>query len=261
MHCFTPSLLLQASSTAAPAITARRSAAVSRATKRRAPAAPLRAASATTDQQLSAFEAISQGTDRKYILVSGKGGVGKTSLSASLAVRLAAEGHTTLVVSTDPAHSLGDSLAQDLSGGKPMPLEGTDLPLWGMEIDPEEAKAELKVRMHASMPAPQLTGSCISAPAAGQVAMHTLVSHGGQYLLIYGCKPCCLNTPSLLRACQSLRVGVLTPHRTVPAHQNLPQPFPTFPTHTGLQRQQQRQWTGHGHDARHGPRPAGGPAG
>ena len=45
-------------------------------------------------------------------MVSGKGGVGKTSLAASLALRLAAEGHTTLVVSTDPAHSLSDSLDQ-----------------------------------------------------------------------------------------------------------------------------------------------------
>jgi arsenite-transporting ATPase len=33
-------------------------------------------------------------------------------------------------------------LLQDVSGGKPVPIEGTDLPLWGMEIDPEEAKAE-----------------------------------------------------------------------------------------------------------------------
>ncbi len=47
---------------------------------------------------------------------SGKGGVGKTSLSASLAVKLAMEGHCVLVVSTDPAHSLGDSLDQDLPG-------------------------------------------------------------------------------------------------------------------------------------------------
>jgi arsenite-transporting ATPase len=111
------------------------------------PSPPTAAADAAvaTVPQPSAFEDISAGVGRKYILVSGKGGVGKTSLSSSLAVRLAAQGHTTLVVSTDPAHSLGDSLAQDLSGGKPVPLQGTDLPLWAMEIDPEEAKAELKV--------------------------------------------------------------------------------------------------------------------
>jgi Mrp family chromosome partitioning ATPase len=58
------------------------------------------------------FEELCAGTERKYIMISGKGGVGKTSLSASLAVRLAAAGHTTLIVSTDPAHSLSDSLAQ-----------------------------------------------------------------------------------------------------------------------------------------------------
>ena len=45
-------------------------------------------------------------------MLGGKGGVGKTSSAASLAVQLAAEGHPTLVVSTDPAHSLSDSLDQ-----------------------------------------------------------------------------------------------------------------------------------------------------
>ena len=60
----------------------------------------------------SCFEELSTAKGRKYVMVSGKGGVGKTSLSASLAVKFAAAGHTTLVVSTDPAHSLGDSLAQ-----------------------------------------------------------------------------------------------------------------------------------------------------
>ncbi|WIA41436.1 hypothetical protein OEZ86_005016 [Tetradesmus obliquus] len=90
----------------------------------------------------SAFDELAAGTARKYIMISGKGGVGKTSLSASLAVKLAAAGHTTLVVSTDPAHSLSDSLAQDVSGGKPVLLEGVDLPLWGLEVDVEEGKRE-----------------------------------------------------------------------------------------------------------------------
>ena len=45
-------------------------------------------------------------------MLGGKGGVGKTSSAASLGVRLAAEGGPTLVVSTDPAHSLSDSVDQ-----------------------------------------------------------------------------------------------------------------------------------------------------
>jgi hypothetical protein len=70
------------------------------------------AAQAPPELSQSAFEELASGTARKYVMISGKGGVGKTSLSASLAVKLAAAGHTTLVVSTDPAHSLSDSLAQ-----------------------------------------------------------------------------------------------------------------------------------------------------
>lgn len=45
-------------------------------------------------------------------MLGGKGGVGKTSSAASLAVKFAAAGHSTLVVSTDPAHSLSDALDQ-----------------------------------------------------------------------------------------------------------------------------------------------------
>jgi len=84
----------------------------------RAPAAP-GVVGAAAVQAPTAFEELAAGTARKYIMVSGKGGVGKTSLSASLAVRLAAAGHTVLIVSTDPAHSLSDSLAQ--VGPRPPP--------------------------------------------------------------------------------------------------------------------------------------------
>ena len=47
----------------------------------------------------------------RIILFSGKGGVGKTTLAAASAARAASLGHRTLVMSTDAAHSLGDSLA------------------------------------------------------------------------------------------------------------------------------------------------------
>jgi len=49
-------------------------------------------------------------SQKSYIIVSGKGGVGKTTFSAALGIMLADAGKKTLVVSIDPAHSLGDSL-------------------------------------------------------------------------------------------------------------------------------------------------------
>jgi len=51
----------------------------------------------------------------RILLFSGKGGVGKTSLSAATGARLAELGHRTLVMSVDPAHSLGDAF--DLEAG------------------------------------------------------------------------------------------------------------------------------------------------
>jgi len=45
----------------------------------------------------------------RIVLFTGKGGVGKTTVAAATALRAASEGHRTLVMSTDPAHSLADS--------------------------------------------------------------------------------------------------------------------------------------------------------
>ena len=36
------------------------------------------------------------------------------------------------------------SVLQDVSGGKPVPVEGTALPLWGLEIDPDRAKEDFR---------------------------------------------------------------------------------------------------------------------
>ena len=52
----------------------------------------------------------------RTILYTGKGGVGKTSVAACTARRCAAAGLRTLVISTDPAHSLSESLGTELSG-------------------------------------------------------------------------------------------------------------------------------------------------
>lgn len=50
----------------------------------------------------------------RLIIYTGKGGVGKTSASAATAYRLSQLGYRTLLMSTDSAHSLGDSLGIDL---------------------------------------------------------------------------------------------------------------------------------------------------
>ncbi|MFC4001391.1 ArsA family ATPase [Prauserella oleivorans] len=63
----------------------------------------------------------------------GKGGVGKTTLAAAYALAQARRGLRTLVVSTDPAHSLGDALETSLSD-RPRRVTGT---LWAAEISGE----------------------------------------------------------------------------------------------------------------------------
>ncbi|XP_062092992.1 ATPase GET3B-like [Humulus lupulus] len=99
---------------------------------------------AAPTEAVSGFDDMVSGTKRKYYMLGGKGGVGKTSCAASLAVKFANNGHPTLVVSTDPAHSLSDSFAQDLTGGALVPVEGPDSPLFALEINPEKAREEFR---------------------------------------------------------------------------------------------------------------------
>jgi len=67
----------------------------------------------------------------RILLYTGKGGVGKTSMSAATALRCSELGYRTIVVSTDPAHSLGDSFDQRI-GPEPIELAPN---LWGQEIN------------------------------------------------------------------------------------------------------------------------------
>ncbi len=67
----------------------------------------------------------------RIILYTGKGGVGKTSVAAATALKAAELGYRTIVVSTDIAHSLGDSLDIPLSGSATRVADN----LWAQEID------------------------------------------------------------------------------------------------------------------------------
>ncbi|HSR23638.1 MAG TPA: TRC40/GET3/ArsA family transport-energizing ATPase, partial [Candidatus Eisenbacteria bacterium] len=66
----------------------------------------------------------------RVILFTGKGGVGKTSVAAATAMRCAQLGHRTMVISTDPAHSLGDSFDVEL-GSRPRRVATN---LWAHEV-------------------------------------------------------------------------------------------------------------------------------
>ncbi|WP_233737790.1 ArsA family ATPase [Halocatena pleomorpha] len=71
-----------------------------------------------------------------YIFYGGKGGVGKTTCAAATGLALAKRGIETLVISTDPAHSLSDSFEMDVS------VEPTSIRehLQAVEIDPEQRR-------------------------------------------------------------------------------------------------------------------------
>ena len=82
-----------------------------------------------------------QGVDApEYVLYGGKGGVGKTTMAAATGLSSAAGGVRTLVVSTDPAHSLSDTFETDIPADPARIRE--DVPLYAAEIDPDAAMDE-----------------------------------------------------------------------------------------------------------------------
>lgn len=75
----------------------------------------------------------------RVILYTGKGGVGKTTVAAATAVACARRGQKTLIISTDPAHSLGDSLDRDV-GDHPTAI--------GPNLDAQEINALHEMEEH-----------------------------------------------------------------------------------------------------------------
>lgn len=110
----------------------------------------------------------------QFIFFSGKGGVGKTSMACTHAVRYADEGQRTLIVTTDPASNLADVFEQTI-GHQVTPIEGVSN-LWAMEIDPDIATQEYIDRalspLRAAFPAQmvQVMEEQMSGPCTAEVA-------------------------------------------------------------------------------------------
>ena len=83
----------------------------------------------------------------RIILFTGKGGVGKTTVASATALRIAGTGRKTLLMSTDPAHSVADALGVDLS---PDPVEVAPN-LWAEQLDPQQRLEEnwREIQQHA----------------------------------------------------------------------------------------------------------------
>ncbi len=70
--------------------------------------------------------------ERRYIMFGGKGGLGKTTLSATCAFWLASQGKRVLLFSVDPQASLSDIFQKDIFGKGPVPIVQN---LWAQEVD------------------------------------------------------------------------------------------------------------------------------
>jgi len=110
----------------------------------------------------------------QYVFFSGKGGVGKTSMACTQAVRNADEGKRTLIVTTDPASNLADVFEQPI-GHQVTPIQGVPN-LWAMEIDPDRATQEYVDRAMAPIRAAfppvmvQVMEEQMSGPCTAEVA-------------------------------------------------------------------------------------------
>jgi len=83
----------------------------------------------------------------RYLFFTGKGGVGKTSLSCATGIALAEAGKRVLIVSTDPASNLDEVLAVNLTS---TPVAIPDVPgLFALNIDPEASAQAYRERMVA----------------------------------------------------------------------------------------------------------------
>jgi arsenite/tail-anchored protein-transporting ATPase len=110
----------------------------------------------------------------QFVFFSGKGGVGKTSMACTQAVRYADEGQRTLIVTTDPASNLADVFEQAI--GHQITSIAHVPNLWAMEIDPDRAteeyidRAMAPIRAAFPLPMVQVMEEQMSGPCTAEVA-------------------------------------------------------------------------------------------
>jgi arsenite-transporting ATPase len=109
----------------------------------------------------------------RTILYTGKGGVGKTSVAAATARRCAAAGARTLIVSTDPAHSLADVLGEAVAGA-PTPV--------GRRLHAQQVQAQDELERHWSAVSEWLGGLLIERGVGRIAAEELTVPPGGDEL-------------------------------------------------------------------------------
>ncbi|MGQ9600822.1 MAG: ArsA family ATPase [Anaerolineae bacterium] len=81
---------------------------------------------------------------RQVLMFGGKGGVGKTTISAATALHFATAGRRTLILSSDLTPSLSDIFETEI-GATETPIPGVPN-LWGLEIDPDEIMRRWKIK-------------------------------------------------------------------------------------------------------------------
>lgn len=126
----------------------------------------------------------------RHLFFTGKGGVGKTSLSCASAIALCERGLRVLIVSTDPASNLDEMLGTVLTD-RPTPVEAVP-GLKAMNIDPEHAAEEYRKRVLDQMAADssdderrtvreQLSGACTTEIAAFDEFVGLLADENADY--------------------------------------------------------------------------------